>query len=491
MSSFVNPDHHNRLITLPVVEDAFAAVAVSISSPGSIANVVEGAIKAPSLFYEYESGQDDRRKHAYNFPFLFHADGVPWIEANSFLYCQIRNQDPIGRPTDSTRREASCLLDYLIFCEQEGLDWKDFSGKRPHQRPTYRYFHHLKNSNQRSNKVINIYTGVVYRFYQHVSLYWHDIDLERVDTVKTLNWNIPTKTGRFVIERHKRSQTLTAKPISKPDYGSIRDEGEELRPLSNIQLKTLQLTIMEDDWSVQERLIVDMALMTGARKQTILTLRLKHLKSFTAETLRRDNTYPLRIGPGTGIDTKADKNNILYIPKQLANRLIIWANSDIAKIRQNRALLKKTLNAQTAKSDALNDMYVFLSEQGNCYYMAKNDPLYPFVKSPPKGQVTQTIKNKLLRISKKLAQANNAIPQPFTFHWLRATFAFQLYQYLQAAATKGLINEQDIISIIQIRLGHKHREVTESYLKLFKMIDLEMDAQEDWEDWLRGKHVLQ
>lgn len=40
-------------------------------------------------------------------------------------------------------------------------------------------------------------------------------------------------------------------------------------------------------------------------------------------------------------------------------------------------------------------MYLFLSDQGNCYYMASNDPRYAIVRSPQTGQVTETIKRKL------------------------------------------------------------------------------------------------
>ena len=58
---------------------------------------------------------------------------------------------------------ASKLLDYL-FCEDNNLDWLDFSGARPSLRPTYKYFYHLIKEGRRSNQVINQYTAAVYHF---------------------------------------------------------------------------------------------------------------------------------------------------------------------------------------------------------------------------------------------------------------------------------------------------------------------------------------
>jgi hypothetical protein len=74
--------------------------------------------------------------------------------------------------------------------------------------------------------------------------------------------------------------------------------------------------------------------MTGARKQTVLTMRLKHLKAFQPDRLLRDGSYKLHAGPGTGIDTKNDKEQTLYFPRQLAEELITLANSSMMKIRR-------------------------------------------------------------------------------------------------------------------------------------------------------------
>ena len=125
-------------------------------------------------------------------------------------------------------------------------------------------------------------------------------------------------------------------------------------------------------------------------------------------------------------------------------------------------------------------MYVFLSDQGGCYYMAESDPRYVTYKSPPKGQITDNLKKKLL------SQTTARFPKDFTYHWLRATFAFQLYQLLLPLVESGELRYGEEISFIQDRMHHAKRETTENYLKLFKMHSDKLMAQEAYESYLFG-----
>ncbi|WP_460044413.1 site-specific integrase [Pseudomonas sp. S2_H01] len=485
MASYEKTAHRDRIIQVAVVPNVFATVYVSVAPPSAVEEPIHGAEDGSVLYREDEVGSEQAGKNAYNYPFVLHKNGTPWIEVNSFFYSRVQNHHSSSRPTDNARRDSAELMEYLTYCEQTGIDWKDFSGSRPSQRPTYKYFNHLKNAGQRSGRVANHYTGIVYEFYVHVSRYWHAINLELVDTVKSMKQYVSTARGSFLVDRVKRSQTFTTPPATSPEMGFVRDEGEDLRPLTNPELLIFREVMKSRSWSVQDRLIVDTALMTGARKQTVLTIRRRHLKFFNSKNLRRDNTYALSVGPGTGIDTKSGKSFLIFVPQKLAERLITWDASPVASNRR-RKFIEQTSGLQSGKpllSD--DDMYVFLSDQGNAYYMAKNDPRYAYVKTVPTGQVTSTIRKKILKLS------NQSLPKDFTFHWLRATFAYQLFQYLQLAVKKKLLRPGDEISIIQIRLAHSYREITEHYLRLFMMINENLAAQEGWEDWLiGGEHLL-
>lgn len=471
--SYTNPRHQGRLVLIPTLQDAFAILCVCETPRGSVKAALEGAESKP-LYRLDEIGSDNDRG-LYNLPFLFRANGDPWHEANGYLLSLMRDSAPAGRRTDDVRRRASKLLDYLLFCEDNNLDWLDFSGARPPFRPTYKYFYHLINENIRSNQVINQYTAAVYHFYKYVSAHWHDLDMGRVDTIKKVRFIVHSSKGAKVVDAEKRSQTRRAPPSSAVPLGFVREDGEDLRPLSNLELGVLLDTIRnEKKWSTIQRLILLTSLMTGARKQSVLTIRMKHLKGFAEDKLTPEGAYKLHAGPRTGIDTKFNKAQVLYLPKQLAEELVTFALSPMMKKRREkfRVQLEGSYPGLSVEDD---DMYLFLSDQGNCYYMAASDPRYSIVKSPQIGQVTETIKRKLKNT------ASSLFPKDFSYHWLRATFAFQLYQRLQPLVQGGVLKPGDDIDFVQKRMHHESRVTTENYLKLFKMTQEKVVAQEIWE----------
>lgn len=471
--SYSNPRHQGRLVLIPHLRDAFASLHVHQAPPGSATLALEGHDSRFVFKLDEVGGGHDRS--LFNLPFLFHANRDPWHEANDYLLSLMRDKAPLNRRTDDVRRRASKLLDYLLFCEHANLDWQDFSGARPSHRPTYKYFYHLINEGNRSNQVINQYTAAVYHFYKYVSEHWHDLDMKRVDTIKQVRFIVQGSKGARVINAEKRSQTQRTPPSSSVPLGFVREDGEDLRPLSNCELGAFLGAIKnEKEWSAVERLILLASLMTGARKQTVLTIRLKHLEGFTEDKLEPEGAYKLYAGPGTGIDTKYDKAQVLYVPKQVAEELVTLAKSPMMKKRREKFRAQLEAN-YPGLSMSEGDMYLFLSDQGNCYYMAANDPRYAIVKSPQTGQVTETIKNKLIK------KASRPFPKDFSYHWLRATFAYQLYQRLQPLVQDGVLNPGEDIGFIQNRMHHESRETTENYLKLFKMTHEKVIAQEIWE----------
>lgn len=480
--SYRNPLHEARLVLLPALRNAFSSLCVN-EAPNAKKMMLEGS--GSEIVYLVNEVGEDNYPDLYNFPFLFHLDGCPWKEANDYLLSLMRDKAPIKRRTNDIRRRASKLLDYLLFCEDNKLDWLDFSGARPPLRPTYKYFYHLTNEGTRSNQVINQYTGVIYHFYKYVSEHWHAIDMKRVDTIKQVRFFVQGFKGVKVVDAEKRSQTLRVPPISSVQLGFVRDDGEDLRPLYNLELGAFLSAIRnEKEWSAVERLILMTSLMTGARKQTVLTMRLRNLKGFTEDKLGRDGAYKLHAGPGTGIDTKYDKPQVLYVPKQLADELVTLFKSPMMK-RRRKKFLDQLEASHPGLTVAEDDMYLFLSDQGNCYYMAKNDPRYTIVKSPQTGQVTETIKRKLIE------KASSPFPKDFSYHWLRATFAYQLYQRLHTLLREGALKPGEDIDFIQKRMHHESRETTENYLKLFNMTHEKIVAQEIWEEKLfNGGYAL-
>ncbi|CAI8941104.1 site-specific integrase [Pseudomonas sp. IT-P4] len=479
MAAFENLAHVGRLVVIPQVREAFADLHFGQEPTGSLPVTINGVDSSVHGYQVSELLGDAISRSIFNLPFLFHRNGEPWIEANSYILNLVRDKHSKSRPTDEARRKASRLLDYLIFCESNNINWLDFSGKRITQRPTYRYHRHLIDMPERGAQVANQYTGVVYGFYKFVSNNWHEIDITRVDTVREINFYVENAYGiSREITVEKRSQTQSYNRTKNVPMGFVDDEGECLRPLANVQLAELINIIELDSWSAQERLIILSAVMTGARKQTVLTLRVKHVEALEKSKLQSDGSYLLKAGPGTGIDTKNSKPQTLHVPKQLAEDLITYVRSPYAKRRRQKFQAAYALKHPELVPIAEDEMYVFISEQNNCYYMASTDPRYPFAKSRPLGAVTDTLKKKIMR------SASSEFPKDFTYHWLRATFAYQLYQRLTPRLKDGTLQPGDEISIIQSRLHHERRETTENYLKLFTMIPEKILAQEDYEDVL-------
>lgn len=479
MAAFVNPDHSNRLVIIPQVREAFADLYFGIQPEGSTPVDIAGLERSTRGFQMIESVGDAIARSIFNMPFLFHRNGEPWVEANSFLLDLVKNKHTYSRPTDEAKRKASRLLDYLIFTEENNINWLDFSGKRITQRPTYRYHVHLMGMESRGPEVANQYTGVVYQFYKFVSRCWHPIDIKRVDTVKQISLFVENAYGhtrQLTVEQRSQTQRYNRQKIVPT--GFVDDEGECLRPLTNAELASVVGAVNSSGWDAQERLIVLFALMTGARKQTVLTLRVRHVTKMMDGKIEPEGTYILKAGPGTGIDTKNGKPQTLHVPKDLAEDLLTYVKSSYAKRRRDRFLQNYAVNYPEMEAIADGDEYVFLSEQANCYYMAISDPRYSFVKTRPMGAVADTLKKKLMR------SVSSGFPKDFTYHWLRATFAYQLYQLLIPKLEDRTLLPGEEISIIQERLHHARRETTENYLKLFTMIPEKLKAQESYEEAL-------
>jgi integrase len=463
-------EKENRIVLIRHVKHSYSDISsASINKKSKKIQCKLGSyFITPSHFF-------NEKHDIYLFPFLFNHDSSPWKEANLFLFSSAQNGNKGYSNSDSVREKASLLIDFKIYCEGHGIDLYDFNGRKP-RRPTYRYFFDLLqkvNEGTLSRKKLNKHTKIVYDFYKYLSEQQNSsIDLDRVDSVKSVNRFFQSSHGRsYSVTLEKRGQSLPVCRSANPRrIGFVRENGEELRPLTEPELCELFTALSSENFAVDERLIHYIALQVGARKQSILTLRMKHLKLFSDENLLQDKTFKVNAGPGTGIDTKYDKPQALYFPEELAKQLRTYANSQKAQKRRSKFVNK---NGHILNDD---DMYIFLSSAGGTHYMAKSDPRYFKIKSRPQGRNTYSMNKKLGKI------VSTEFPNDFVFHWLRATYALRYYRFLQPLFAKGLVLESDIISMVQKRLHHTSRETTEHYLKLFDSIDDRLIAQQFYEE---------
>jgi integrase len=475
-----NSCHRKRLLVIPIVKDAFANLFKELTPARSTPVHLELADPVIHLNLERESGLEFHR-NVYNMPFLLDDAGGPWKEANGFFLDLIDGQNARKRPTDLVRRKAAHLLEYKLFCEKEGVDWLDFSGSRRAHRPTFKYFRHLSDESKISQAVLNQKTATIYQFYNYVALNWHDIEMERVDNCRDIQILVNGARGNIILDTMKRSQSVRRPPTPEVRLGYVREYGEELRPLTNKELNEFLSVLKGSSWSQMERLITTIAITTGGRKQTILTLRHRHLQQMIDRGPEKNGSYRLHVGPGSGADTKYGKRQILYFPSHLIQQLAVFAASEYSKVRLDRFRVTFHESFPALDIPSRDETYLFLSERGNCFYMSKEDPRYPFMRSPPIGQITDNIKRKLLK------QASPNFPKDFTFHWLRATFGHLLYQWLLPFLKDGRLKMGEEIELVQRRMHHEHRKTTENYLKLYSGFNEKILSQEIFEsqifDW--------
>lgn len=479
--------NERRIYNIPVARELMSCLTIKPTNHSLYEHLIseEGNKLSEGFFYTPELGND---RDVYNMPFLLNEDLSPWSEANAYLFHLIENQSSNNRPTDKLHRIASCILQYKVFTELEEIDYLDFSGKRLSHRPTARYYSYLKSVVGYKPRVTNMHTQVVYDFLVYLAdnSLAHNIDKNRIDNVKTVSVWYKTSKGHYAETKFKKRQ-LSDKtgPSSTPPLQMVRDEGEDLRPLSLEQFKDLRIALERNKWNTAERLIIESAFKTGARKQSILTIRIGDIKSWYHSELGNTGTIEVQAGPGTNINTKNGKKLTLYFPRSLVVSLYIYYQSDTAKKRREK--FKENFKNNYPDLKIMNDeqIYLFLSDQGNCYYMANNDPRYKYLKSVPKGQISNNLQNKI----QKLTPDN--FPSNFVFHWLRATFGYLLFVSIKKKIGNLISNDMlgenevtdsDIITIIQKRMGHACRTTTENYLKLFRNIEVRLEVQEIFEE---------
>ncbi|WP_462174623.1 tyrosine-type recombinase/integrase [Pseudoalteromonas gelatinilytica] len=481
MSSQLNRSEKKRRIkTIDALSDFDMEISSVSLSENSVSMELEDGRKYFKTHVNYRT-QD--YKPLFHFPMLFNQDGSPWYEGNQFIL-SVASEYNFEYHTSTIARKASSLLDYKMWCEKNNVDMFDYSARRPKKRPSYRYFSSLLEEGKSAGN-INTRTKLVYDFTCYFSSKYQ-IDEDRIDKIIDVQKNYSSKTGESYQKKlKKRSQTKARnKSRSSVDNSLVLDDGEYLKPLDEDQQRLLFKQIKSSSFNVDERLIFQFAVDTGARKQSILTLRLKHLEHFKPENLKKDGTYEINAGQGCLLDSKNSKNITIKVPAYLAESLKIYANSKAAKKRR-QLFIQKYGNIFTDP----NEMYVFLGKRGNCRYMAKSDPRFSSTRTPPSGGSIQTI---LKRLFKVIESDNEGciFPNDFTFHWLRATFAYNLYLHLLPLVDAKKMTYSDQIAFIQNALGHDDPSTTENYLKLFTSENVLEEMQETWEERLFEKSAF-
>ena len=263
-------------------------------------------------------------------------------------------------------------------------------------------------------------------------------------------------------------------PAKAPNPETIADDGE-LSPLS-VESQTVILKALLKS-SREYQLIFYLALFTGARLQTICTLRIKNLIGRKPDS---QGFIRLPVGSGTGIDTKFQKPMTLLIPNWLAQDLKIYINSEQVRLRRQKS--------SYGDSD---ENYVFLTKLGTPFYTSKAEQqeLIEKIKASDSfGARLKLYEGEAVRSYLKvvlLPEIRLIDPKfpSFKFHDLRASFGMNLLESQLQHLPEGH-SAMTAVEYVQARMGHRNISTTLQYLNYKSRLQWRNKIQHEYESSL-------
>ncbi len=210
------------------------------------------------------------------YPVVVDSRGIPWAEANVYLLDKMKNSLNVVMATYSNL--ASDLVAYRQFLDESNVNWIIFD-KNKLYRPTYRYRAYLRalidaeeigisTARRRMSTVI-----AFYRWLQSEGVLkpefpmWKESD-HYID--------IKNQYGFSFTKQIKSTDVSIKVPNSVNPYADTISDGGKLRPLIRDEQICL-LNALKELKNIEMLLIHALALVSGARLQTILTMRLHHV----------------------------------------------------------------------------------------------------------------------------------------------------------------------------------------------------------------------
>jgi integrase len=413
--------------------------------------------------YSYQMVEDGQK--CTHFPVLLNSDGSPWNHGTLYLLSKLELTNPLSPKTlDSI---AIDLVNFKNFIDIQELNYTEIP-KRKFNRPTYQYRAHLQDlisSGHVSSSTASRRMSSIINFYRWLAKQ-HDCHFEYSP------WSEKDMYIRFSdhagFTQMKKIKTTDLKVnVQRQSCRKHIQDGGKLRPLDKAEQERILKALVSIN-NPEMKLAFLIALTTGARIQTVFTLK---RKDFLTDLKDKEHSFTLKVGRGTGIDTKYEKQMCIYIPNWLHKLIKTYSLSERCKRRIKKA----------SKNFALvNEDYLFLTQAGWPYYMRSNDPNISKFRNPPRGgAVRQFIKAQLIP---ELCKTGDAFP--FSFHDLRATYGINLLEEKLCSIEDGRDKLFDVLMLIRERMGHSSIASTERYLNYRKQNEFIVNAQSKFEKFI-------
>ncbi len=407
------------------------------------------------------------------FPVVLDASGVPWAEANIYLLARVESSSSPSMATYASI--ADSLAAYRRFLDETGIDWTLFPTNKLN-RPTYRYRGFLKLAVAAGEIAM---TTAKRRMSAIISFYSWLRD-EKVLLPQNAPWKesdryLELMDGRgFKFSKRVTTTDIAIKVFKQNDpYAGTIDDSGKLRPLSQEEQSWL-IDALLSLGNTEMTLIHLFGMLTGARIQTILTFRVRHAMLELNEPAPIEVRFP--VGPGTGIDTKNDKQMVLFIPFWFYQLLRTYAQSERAQRRRSRAMGGDT-----------QDQYLFLSVRGAPMYTCKSESKLfndsNLLRHEKSGQgVRQFIKERVIPYIRK---NNNAPSFRYQFHDTRASFGMNLTDYQLDLVSKGDVTLHQAREFVKTRMCHESSGTTDRYLQYRSNLKFIEAVSSDYHNHLR------
>lgn len=413
------------------------------------------------------------------FPLVLDASGAPWAPACLWL---LEKAQAKPQHTRSLPPLAQDLAAYKRFLDEAALDWDDFSSVEKYARPTYLYrnhLHELVNAGELKKSTAARRMASVIRFYRFL------MGTSRMNFVPANEPWVESELGIAYRDskgfKQVASVITTDVSIKNTRYDDAWDEaisdGGKLRPLTVDEQRAV-VTALKSLANIEYALMHYVALLTGAREATVLTLRLRDFARPPEQIPTW--SHKIRCGPGTGIDTKRDVPDVyLSVPKVLYAQLHAYAVSARARARRAKTAMGE---------DPLN--YLFLTQHGQPYYESKDGR---HAQLEPTRALRRSVKSgyplRKFIAEKVIPEVRKAHPNlsrfQYRFHDLRATFGMNWVDYQMQKAGEDFAKHY-LYARDQLRklMWHRQATTTDRYLEYRQHMHHLQLAQVGWSEHL-------
>jgi len=450
--------------------------AVEVAVPSIVDGICDTYFTRPKLAGingKQRNGRAQWNKRQYNcFPLVMDSHRVPWAEAVVYILSRLES---VAYPVMATYSSiADDLAAYRRFLDDTGIDWTHFPTQKM-ARPTYRFNGHLKFAVAAGE----ISATLARRQMRTIIGFYRNLQAERVLVPENPLWKesdcyIDFKDSRGFDRTKKIITTDVSIKISKQNnpYDGCIDDGGKLRPLP-VEEQEWLIDALVSLGNTEMTLIHLFGILTGARIQTILTFQVKHVAEMKNEQL---SEIRIPIGPGTGVDTKYDKQMVLHLPMWFYQMLHTYAKSNRSRRRREKA----------AGGDH-DGQYLFLSVRGVPLYQSKQDRSNfdesNELRHVKTGQgVRQFISERIIPF---IRQKHKKIDFHYQFHDTRATAGMNWTDHQLKLVEQGKSTLHKAREFVKTRMGHASAATTDRYLQYRGNLKLVRWANQEYEDHLK------